>query len=189
MSTPSTLNRGPKFITDQPDWSKGVELEPQWMTDINRAHNSTEQRVRRRRVPRYRIKYTISALSTAEFSVRRSLSMREVQSPVVLPMWPLRFNPVNVSSPVLTFAEDLTNGPFRVGWMIYLQESGIGNGFWPIVAMDSGTVTLDVTTPLLGFTLAADVWPCIKGYRKDNTATFDFTDLAATDETIEVTDL
>lgn len=189
MALPNSETRATLYITDPPDWSLGVVLTPNFMTEVYRAYDGTEQRLSRRVVPRYEQNYTLAALSTPQFSVRRARAMLETQTVVVVPIWSLRFVAASHSGGVITFSEDVSQ-EFRAGYPVYIEDDGAVIGFWNATVVNGTQVTVDVSTnPIPTISSVADFYPCIYGKRKDQTGTFNFLDVAGANETIDVIDL
>ena len=115
----------PKFIELQPDWSKPVNVSFDFSTSSAEAQSESRQRARWRKQPRYALSYSLSALTTAEFTARRSAIIGELQSPLVVPIWTDEFELDSMTSThVADLGESLTKKKFKVGSYAYFVQTG-----------------------------------------------------------------
>lgn len=197
MSFPDTTNQTPRFIEDSPDFSKPINLDQVWVTEIMVARNGGEQRASRRFQPLYRLGYATGALSPAEFTLRRARSIREIGAPVVVPIW---VNPISISSIAANQFDPSIGGlspyqrKFKINGYCYFVETGKVSTFRLITGVTSGTVNLHATIgspppTFPTFTTAAVVYPCIFGTRTNNGIAFDLVRVDSTDETFSIEEL
>ncbi len=103
----------PKFIEVQPDWSRPVNLATDYNTSIAESESESRQRARWRQQPRYSFSYFVSAMTTAEFSARRSAAISELQAPLVVPIWTDEFELASMTAAnVANLGETLTKKKF-----------------------------------------------------------------------------
>ncbi len=165
MSVQNTTGQ-PQFIEEAPDWSRPVTVETVWSTEITTARDGSEQRTRRRLQPRYRMAYTIAALSVAEFAVRRAKAILEQGAAVVVPIWTDQFVLASAVTPDESDAdldEPLDVQKFKVGSYAYFV--GDTTAFRLITAIADGVLTLADGDG--SFDIGATVYPCIVGVAAD----------------------
>lgn len=190
MAIRDTLDTDPLYISDEPDWSQGINVQINYDTSIYKSDDGTEQRTAKRNVAKYRQTFVLSALSIEQMSIRSSRALFEVRSPLIVPIWPMETALVSKTTSVLTLANDATKRKFRKKYHVYIKEDGVGSGFWEVTAVSGVTVTVDISeTALLAFTSDAKVWPCMFAIRKGPAAEFTQSFASSEDEKIELEDL
>lgn len=182
-------NVAPKFIEAQPDWSKPIQVVVSYKTSVAETRNEGKQRARWRQKPRYAIAYAVSSLSVAESSLRRTQIIGELQAPVVVPIWTDEFTLDSMlSTHVADLGESLAKKKFKVGSYAYFVQSGKVSTFRKIASMSGDTITFEAASVPV-FTAGASVYPCIRGFRKKNSAMFTAQMIDQTDEAIAVEEL
>lgn len=182
-------NIAPKFIEAQPDWSKPVQVISSFRTTVAESRNDGRQRARWRGKPRYAIAYSVSALTIAESSLRRSQAVGELKAPVVVPVWTDAFTlDAMTSTHVADLGESLTKKRFKVGSYAYFVQTGKTSTFRKITAISGETITFEAATVPV-FTNGATVYPCIKGIRQKGSASFTALMIDQTDEAIAIEEL
>lgn len=190
MSLPNTTAT-PQFLEERPDWSKPVSLEITWKTDVQAARDGSEQRSRRRERPRYRLGYTIAALNTAQFAVRRAKSILEQGAALCVPIWTdphtLASTVTTAGGQTATLGADMDANKFKPGSYAYITQTGKPSVFRLITAVGSTSITL-AAGGTVSYTAGAEVYPCIVGLPTDGLS-FAPAKLDDTDETVLVEEL
>jgi len=195
MSFLDSSNVGPVFIQDAPDFNKTMTVVTDFRTTSFVARGGDEQRARRRQRPRYSINYILTALDLAAFTLRRANSLRELQAPVVIPIWT---HPYTLSSMTTVntaeFLIGLSSKKFKVGSYAYFVQAGKVSTFRLITAVNSTSLTLHATTAyptgaIPAFTVGAQVHPCILGRRTEDSTSFSFSRVNQTDESLYAEEL
>ncbi len=186
---PDTTTVTPKFITEQPDWSKPVNVTFDFNTSVAEATGQGRQRARWRQQPKYAIAYTVAALTVSEFSVRRSAIIGELAAPLVCPIWTDEFVLLAMASAnVADLGETLTRKKFKVGSYACFMQTGLATTFRKIVSISGTTVTFEAAS-VPSFTAGATVYPCIVGERAKSGTGFNLNKIDDTDELISVEEL
>lgn len=171
----NTTDATPAFITVEPDWSLPVRMWVTFKTSVQRSRNGVEQRNSDRSNPLYAIGYGRNH-SASEWPARKVSLMAELSAAVVVPIWVRGDGFVSEVSNVVTLDVTTVRSPFKVGSYAYFVEVGKTSVFRLITAVSGLTITLasgnaaypDIAVPT--YSSAADVYPCIVGLRKDNSA-------------------
>lgn len=194
MPVPDTTTAAVVFIDNAPDWSKKIQTVAKHKTTIATATNGAEQRARWRNRPRYSINYTISGLSSAEFSLRRSQYIQELQSPIVVPIWTDSYAiaVTMTDANVVDLGIDLDNKKFKAGSYIYFEP--VAPFFRKIVSVNGTQLTLAAGSTLPGNTSPLSlsgvlVYPCILGMHKQTDGGFDMKRANQTDEIFFIEEL
>lgn len=186
---PDTTTVKPRFIDEQPDWNKPVSVVFNFSTSVAESELETRQRARWRQQPRYAISYTVSAMTAAEFAVRRSAIIAELAAPLVVPIWTDQFELVSMTSAnVADLGEALAKKKFKVGSYAYFTQDGLTNTFRKITTITDDTLTFEAATVPV-FTAGAIVYPCILGERPKDGAAFTLNRVDESDEVITVEEL
>ena len=189
MSIPNTT-ADPQFIEEEPDWSKPVTVESSWQTAIQSVRDGSEQRARRREHPKHRLAYTVAAMNTQRFAVRRAKSILEQGAPLVVPIWCDPFTALGTAEPgidTVQLDEDLELARFKAGSYAYFVQAGKVSTFRLLTAVSADNLTLAAGGSET-FTPGATVYPCILGFPTDG-STFAAQKLDDTDEQIAVEEL
>lgn len=187
ISDSSTVT--PKFIQEQPDWSKPVSVSFDFNTSVAEATGGGRQRARWRKQPRYAMAYTVAAMTAAEFTVRRSALIGELASPLVVPIWPDEFTLASMTSThVANLGETLSKKKFKVGSYAYFVQSGLTSTFRKITIVGSSSLTFEAASVPV-FTAGATVYPCILGQRPKDGSAFMLNRVDETDEQIAIEEL
>jgi hypothetical protein len=205
MAWNDSIDGTPVYLEKRPDYSGDVSFVPKWQTLIATAHSGAEQRARLRDWPKREIAYQVRAQDRDSFPARRAAVLNELYRPVVVPLWMRRHSVTRIEGTADRYAVSLPSGytsvedtDFREDGIVYLQETGQTSVFaqiidWQVLATDN--FLLDVSAPLYpavswpSFTTAAVIFPCIKGMREDNAASFSLNRVDRTDERIHIVEL
>lgn len=179
----------PKFIELQPDWSRPVNVATDYSTSVAESESESRQRARWRQHPRYALSYTIAAMTTAEFTSRRSAIIGELQAPLVVPIWTDEFELASMTSThVANLGESLAKKKFKVGSYAYFVQTGKVSTFRKILDVSGTSLTFEAATVPV-FTNGATVYPCIVGQRTRDGAAFTANLVSETDEQISIEEL
>ena len=162
---PSTANQSQRFITDQPDWSKGVNVTDYRVTAINLSRSGLEVRQRQRLAPHVQIEYVVSALTNDEYFARAQQVILDARAPLVVPMWgDVEFVQADTTAAAHT---DLEIGNarrklfFRAGDWIYWND-GSSSQFRQIATItDSTNFVLETTGSPEQMFEDDPVYPCL----------------------------
>ena len=127
--------------------------------------------------------------NTAEFSLRRSNVITELQAPVVVPIWTDEFGLLEMQSANVSLLDaTLAKKRFKIGSYAYFEQSGKTSTFRKITNIASNALTFEAAS-VPAFTAGATVYPCILGMRPKDGAAFVMQRLDETDEMINIEEL
>lgn len=195
MALPDTTTLAKVFIEDAPDFAKQISLTSVYRTTSFTSRAGGEQRARRRNRPRFSISYTLSDMNFAESSLRRSKAIRELQSPVVVPIWTDFETLDSMTDPdTAELVVALAARKFKAGSYAYFVQDSLVSTFRLITAVNATSLALsDIefipTGSLPEFTAGARVYPCILGMRTENNANFTLSRFDQTTEQISIDEL
>ena len=180
----------PRFFESQPDWERQIVVSTNYKTTMATATNGAAQRARWRNRPRYTISFSISGMTTAEFSLRRSKLIQEMNAPVVCPIWPDFYSLSSMSggNNTANLGIALATKKFKVNSYAYFIQ-GSTTYFRKITAVNSTSLTLLADGSAPTFTAGALVYPSIFGIRATTKSGFELKRVNQTDETILIEEL
>lgn len=190
MRISDTISVTPVFLESQPDWGKPMLLTASYKTTVATATNGADQRARWRLRPRYSFAYSISALTPAEFTARRSKMIQELGAPVVCPIWTDNYVLTSMSggNNTANFADTLTQKKFKKDSYAYFIQ-GSSTYFRKITSVNTTSLTLAADGSAPSFTAGTLVYPCIFGTRPKTKGGFVFNRVNQTDENIFIQEL
>lgn len=157
MAIESTETLSPLYLLDPPDWNRGVELERIYRTNIETSRAGIEQRTSLWPFARFKMSFVISALNGAEFQIRRLRAEAEVKSPLLVPIWPLRYSADSVAGTQLTLDEDGEHDLHPRQWVYVVQ--GATTSVIPIQDVNGKVVTAAGGSSFGAFSAGATVYP------------------------------
>lgn len=126
----------------RPDWSQPIVERLEWATDILRAYDGTEQRVRLRQYPRRVFEFAFAAEASQRRGLETALYGWGARN-WALPVWP---DGVPITTPALSGASsvvaDTEHRDFRVGGLLMLLADDGTNEVHEIASISSGTITI-----------------------------------------------
>lgn len=191
-----TSNRRPSFISYPPDWRRPVTVSAGWDTLLVRNREGGEQRQRLRKLARYSIGYTSSALNLLEFARRRYKAITDTGLPVVVPLWTEWIPLLEVADATHLTVDGFPTTRFKVGSWVYVNDGTLAV-FKRVTHIDVATFTFGSApndTDPIGFDLGtiggvARVYPCVLGMLKGGAFRFSSTHPESQDQLVEVEEL
>ncbi len=119
--------------------------EYQWVTDIIRSHDGSEQRISTRPKPRHILQYDIVLSTEEEIRAQRRNLVNNIDQPIILPLW---HEPFDVTAPVSSGQLQI-QGSFSLadfGAEDFVLLSTVDNSVFElarVAAIDSSTLTVD----------------------------------------------
>jgi len=162
---PSNTNQALRFITDEPDWSKGVMVTDFRRTSVRISRAGLEVRQRHRLVPRIQIEFTVSGLTNDEYFARVQQALLDARAGLVIPLrTDVETAGADSTGPNHTDLA-ITNarrpGLFKVGDYIYTHDGTTGQ-FRQIASItDSTNFVLETTGSPQDILQDDPIYPCL----------------------------
>lgn len=164
MSIDDSKTLDPLFISDQPDWGRGVVLIHSHITQIKTSRSGLEQRSRNRVTPMIRLEWTAGGLTQAEIKQRGIDDLAESRYPCVVPLWtePVGMDGDMPDADTISIDTTPAAGEFEQGDWIYIDD-GTARQFRQIETLaDTDTFNLETHAAPTTFTGTVTVYPCRK---------------------------
>ncbi len=191
MAIPDTNNTTPLFVTQQPAWEEGVDLEQGAASEIMTSRSGIEQRQQRAIRCRWKMSYR-AFLNAAQTKARRKRADAEITSLCWVPFWTERSTTLTtISGNVVTIDREWSNDFFTPGDWVFFDSPTQGQQFRQIdsIGGDTRQLVLAAMGGSIAFTSGTPVYPCRACVREGGLAEFQEASEATIRETLNYTTL